>query len=421
MAAPRSIDHGYAQPAAPKAKAKRERAPKRANGTGSIKWDPVRKCHRIAVSIPGTSSRRTGRARTQREAAQVLARLQQEVAGLAPAAPRPRGRGGARGWTLAQWLDEWSKEGGIGSDRDGRYGTGLSKASIRREAWQLRVLRDGLGHVSLYALDGRTINDFLADRATRKVERAKWSRETCSNVRNFLAFVLDPAIRNGLAPHPNAARDAALPGNAKRSRAKFATTAPNAKRLLDAARAQETTVYGVIALQLATGMRPGEARTLQWGGVDLESGTASVTHAKTPTGVRTIKLPPQGIAVLRDRARAAQLAVRDPAAYVFPGKRARRVSEEWLIDTLADLCDELAITVDPKAPRALLPHELRHTVGSILLDSEIDGRRMADADVAELLGHDVATLRRVYDHQLQPEVGASAVAHFDAMYGAAAS
>jgi hypothetical protein len=95
MPAARIIDHG-AIPAQPKTKPPAERAPKSANGSGSVRPDPKRPgWYRIAVSIPGTSPprRRTARARSQRQAAQELARLQREVAEVAPAKrPHPHAK-----------------------------------------------------------------------------------------------------------------------------------------------------------------------------------------------------------------------------------------------------------------------------------------------------------------------------------------
>jgi integrase len=71
-------------------------------------------------------------------------------------------------------------------------------------------------------------------------------------------------------------------------------------------------LYPIAALALATGMRRGELLGLQWGDVDLNSGTLRVERSveetraglrvkppKTKRGRRSISLPPEAIAMLR--------------------------------------------------------------------------------------------------------------------------
>ena len=177
----------------------------------------------------------------------------------------------------------------------------------------------------------------------------------------------------------------------------------------------------VIALQLVTGMRPGEARGLRWGEVDLSAAVLVVRKAKTERGLRTVRLGEAALAILREQFKAAGLTVRDPKASVFPGERSAAVLRQCHLDTVTALCDELGIEVggahrvtDPK--RLPVPHEMRHTAGLLLLDMG-----MRDYDVADMMGMGIETFRSVYRHQLGETVGDRAVPLLDAFFGAGAS
>jgi integrase len=320
--------------------------------------------------------------------------------------------------TLGEWLDEWSAPDGPGhtSERAGRYGAGLSVSAKRREEWQIRALRDGLGDVLLMSLTRQRIDGWLKQRAVTPYERVAWGRATCEGVRRFLALVLEQPVADGYAISPNQAGEAKTPGTARPPVKRTSLSMEDAQRLQSAATFDSRPVAQVIALMLATGMRPGEARTLRWAQVDLESTppTATVVDAKTDTGNRVVQLPATAAAVLRGRARTAELAVRDPEAYVFPGESAPCVSADHLIDEVVRMCERLGITVGKGkvAPRTPKPHELRHTVGSVLLAKGMD-----PLQVAALLGHNPETLYRVYHHELKAEVGGAAIPLLDDLYG----
>jgi integrase len=170
----------------------------------------------------------------------------------------------------------------------------------------------------------------------------------------------------------------------------------------------------VIALQLATGLRPGEARTLQWGRVDLDAKTLHIdrAHTKTPNSIRTLHLADTALVVLRAAANRAQLAVRHPDAYVFPGLvRSAFVDESTLAAKLDTKAKALGIKVNDDAPRLPNPHEMRHTFASHLLEAGESSRK-----VARMLGDTVLTVERTYAHILSPVAGDEAAAvHVDSL------
>jgi integrase len=337
----------------------------------------------------------------------VLARLQREVSGLAPAT-QPSSR--AEGYTVSTWLDRWYVR--TFKARGGRFGTGVSRSHDRRTRWAIEQLKDGLGSHSLFSLTTEHVEDWLAHRATVKIDRAVWGRNACRNVKNVLGDALDTARTRGYAPALNVAREAHLPHEAAAPEQRHSLDEHASDKLYRAARDNGKNEALIVALQLVTGLRPGEARALRWRDVDLQAGTLRVAKAKTATGLRTITLCDAALGVLKQRALAAELNSRNPAAFVFPGLRGM-LAETTLCDVLAELCEQLSLYVDG---RVLHPHELRHTCGSLLID-----KGMRVDKVAQMLGAKVETILRVYHHQLDKLVGASAHDALDSIFGRGAA
>jgi integrase len=394
------------------------RGPKHANGEGTVYRDRARerpggpRVWRIAVTAPD-GRRRTGRhTGTKREAFEVRDRLRREVEATGTGTRPPRG--GRHAWTVGTWLSYWQAEN---AGRSGLHGDGLSKSSVRREAWAAGEITKALGSRSLRTLAAEDVWSFLADRAAGiGTERRPWSQASCRTVRNLLARALDDAIERGHAPAPNKARVVKhMPDHAAKAEARFSLTAAEAQRLYHAARRDGDPAALVIALQLSTGMRPGEVMGLTWGRVEMgDVQTLRIDRAKTPTGKRTLHLSAPALAVLRDALRAAELRARDPEAYVFPAVKAPHVHERALIEALEDLAAGEEITVDPDNPRPPHPHELRHTFASLLLDQDVSPQKVAD-----ILGDKVETVLRVYAHKIKAVAGEAEAVHVAALYGEA--
>ena len=394
------------------------RAAKRANGEGSVYKDRARsrpgaQVWRVSVVGPD-GRRRTERITTgdRREALALRDRLRLEVEATGTGARPPRG--GRKAWTVGTWLAYWRAS--VVGGREGRHGTGLAPNSLRREAWAAGEITRALGSLSLRTLCAEDVEAFLADRAAGiGTARRPWSAASCRDVRNLLARALDEAIERGHAPAPNKARVVKnMPAHARAAEGRFSLSADQAQRLYRAAREDGSSAALVLALQLTTGMRPGEASAMQWGRVDLTGQTLRIDKAKTPTGARSLHLSGPALAVLRDALRTAELLARDPVAYVFPAVKAPHVHPRLLIETLRALCAAEKISVDSEHPRPPHPHELRHTFASLLLDQDVPPVKVAD-----ILGDKLETVLRVYAHKIRPVAGAGEAVHVAALYGEA--
>ena len=389
-------------------------AGKAANGAGGISRDKQRSrpgaaVWRVTITRPDGRRRAVRVAGTQRDAMAKRDELQREAAATGLGNVRRSGEA----WTVGAWLDYWLAR--VVGGRQGRQGHGtLSASSKRREAWATAEIRKALGGISLHRLTAEHVEQFLAERAEGiGVERRAWSAASCRDVRNLLARALDEAIERGHAPAPNKARTVKhMPSAARRAEARYALTQHEAGRLLRAAMHEGSAPSLVIAVQLATGMRPGEVMALRWADVDLDAATLSVRQAKTPTGVRDMHLAPQAVAALR---RAAMLGPRSASSCVFPAPKAVHVTERALIATLTALCEAEGITVDEAEPRVPHPHELRHTWATLMLSR--DGAN--PARIAAMLGDKLETVLRVYHHVLAGTRGEREVDEVAAIFATA--
>ena len=254
--------------------------------------------------------------------------------------------------TVGTWMDHWAVH--VVGARKGRHGDGLSASSKRREAWAIGEIKKALGDRSLRTLTSEDVETFLGQRAVGiGCERRPWTQDSCKDVKNLLARALDAAINRGHTSAPNKARDAGIPGTAALPEKRDALDKADARALYRAARADGSPASLVLALQLTTGLRPGEAFGLQWGRVDMDEHTLRIARAKTPTGRRTLHLSDAAMAVLVEARRAAELRSRDPEAFVFPGIRSPHVTEYALIAKLEALCTAEAITIPTRRVAAV--------------------------------------------------------------------
>ena len=167
------------------------------------------------------------------------------------------------------------------------------------------------------------------------------------------------------------------------------------------------TLYPIVALALATGMRRGELLGLQWGDIDLDAGTFRVERSleetnaglrlkspKTKSGRRNITLPSETAAMLRAY-KIEQMRIRlvigagklEPDTLVFTdvhGKplKPHTVSRAWR-----------RVVVAKKLP-AVTFHALRHTHASVLINAGVD-----ILTISRRLGHSKASVTLdVYGH-----------------------
>jgi integrase len=163
-------------------------------------------------------------------------------------------------------------------------------------------------------------------------------------------------------------------------------------------------IYPIVAVALATGMRRGEILALRWQDIDLEADRLRVEQSleqtkagglrfkspKTRAGRRSIALPPQTVAVLRDH-RRRQLELRLAlgagklpadalvfARYDGSPRSPRALSKEW------------SRLVSTRGLPLVTFHALRHSHASALIASGLDvltiSRRLGHGSPAITLG-----------------------------------
>jgi integrase len=184
-----------------------------------------------------------------------------------------------------------------------------------------------------------------------------------------------------------------------------AWTADETRRFLTLAQRDLYTPFWHIAAYL--GMRPSEIGGLQWDTVELEAGTLRVARArptvngkmfdsdktKSPSGVRTLALPPALVSVLREH------RIRQKERRLLLGERWH---EHGLVCT-----SELGTPLDHRAVQRrfhrlreqaglerIRVYDLRHTATSLMLDAGADLKAASEA-----LGHsDPRITMKVYRH-----------------------
>jgi integrase len=252
----------------------------------------------------------------------------------------------------ALWLTTWGTEvlpGTVSDNTADSYRWLLAKYVIPH-----------IGRVPLAKLGPEHVN-----RMMRALEAKGLSPRTRAYARVVLRRALRQALEWGLVTR-NAA---ALVQSPKRAVTKLddRLDASEAEKVLAAADGDRLEALAVLVL--ATGLRRGEALALAWSDVDLDAGALSVVAAKTPSGVRTIALPPFVVAALdqhRRRQLAERLAARvwiDPevvfASTVGTPIEARNVLRWW---------HELTTRSGVGRRRF---HATRHTAATLMLNSGV--------------------------------------------------
>jgi integrase len=153
---------------------------------------------------------------------------------------------------------------------------------------------------------------------------------------------------------------------------------------------QKDRLYPLWLTEARTGLRRGELLGLQWSDVDLETGRASIRRAlvsvdykltlsepKTVKGKRSVPLPPETVAALREW-RKAQLEERlanKEGNFVFTREDGSPVHPDRLSKMFEALSRKAGLPV-------IRFHDLRHTWATLALQAGV-----APKVVSEILGH----------------------------------
>ena len=360
-------------------------------GSGSVFYDKTDRTWRAQVLVAG--KRRTiGRAKTKAGATQLVNDYHAGKVSLNDS-PAPKADLGER---LAWWRDV------ILPVRE-HGGRPLAPATVAQYRWALTELVEGLGDHSLEQLSAEHVERFLVERSDRL------GRNSLRILRMALGLVLDEEIRRDRLQR-NVARIAVRPKTAP-PRERRALSGDECTRLLAAA--VGTDFEHLFALLLFTGARRGELSGLSWSSVDIERQTITIRQGlrrsangaweigdpKTTSSVRTIRISAGAIAHLRAR-QVDQLGEQvecptwsNPLDLVFTSPTGhhldpRRVSRKWEELTKAAGIEGVVL------------HELRHTMGSHLVDAGVPL-----PEVADRFGHaNLDQVSRTYRHRVAPVV-----------------
>lgn len=147
------------------------------------------------------------------------------------------------------------------------------------------------------------------------------------------------------------------------------------RRYLDGARPSRQ-LYALARLMLATGMRPGEARMLRVGDLNLANSTVSVRQGKSRSARRTLKLVGESGAVLAD------LAARRPVNhFLFKGRGDGTRPAALMNNSHHSACLRAGL-VDELGRRDIRIYDLRHTFAT-----RMAARGMPLTTLAAILGH----------------------------------
>jgi integrase len=361
--------------------------PKQPNGSGSVYFDKKRQKYRVMVTLPD-GSRRTAWAATQDDA---LAKRNEMLGKLASGTALPRGD-----TKLASQIEHW-RDYVLPAKR-------RAPATVEQYRWALGIAEAKLGKARLATLSVEQVERCLSGLAAEG-----YSRNSIRLVRNALSQVLGEAERRGHVPR-NVARLSQLPADAEPAAERRALSDDECRRLLSAARGDRLEALWVLAL--TTGARRGELLGLSWSSIDLDAGTMAVTEAlrrnehggysigstKTKGSVRTVRLGPSAIKALKAHQRAQRkehVAAKrwQDSGLVFTTTVGTHLDPGRLRRAWDHLCEHAGI-------EGVVFHELRHTVGSHAVDSDVPL-----AEVADQLGHaDVSMLASTYRHRTRPVV-----------------
>lgn len=233
-----------------------------------------------------------------------------------------------------------------------------------------------LGGIITARLQPADVRRLIAERLA-----AGLSPATVGRIVTTLRIALNQAVNDRSLPD-NAAAAVRLP-RVHREPVR-AATAEDIARVREAVRGDE--LEALYVLLMGTGMRVGEACSLDWRDLDLERGTVFIRQGKTPRAIRTINLSASVVAALRaHRGRSRRVGPDEP---VFLGPRAGERLRTW---TVSHAFPRL---LGRHGLRKMRVHDLRHGFATRAISRGANLRTIAD-----ILGHSRPSITTdVYAH-----------------------
>jgi len=359
---------------------------RRNNGEGTVTYNAERKRWEGRVTLgfdaDGKQLRKKVTGRTKGECVARLKEAQRSVDVGLPVTDRSS----TVGAFLAEWLDHIAH-------------TDRSSATVETYRDIVRTyIAPRIGRVKLADLKPAHV-----ERLQRDILKDGKSARTARASRSVLRAALRHAERHGLVQR-NAA---ALSEPVKQEHTEKRSMTPQQIKKLFAT-VEGTRDEAAVVLLCTGGMRRAELLGLQWSDVDLNKGTVRIVRAlkRTPNGLelddvktaksrRTLIVPPITVETLR-RHKARQNEDRMRAGEHWTGGNFV-IATAWgsPID-LDNLTHRFIAACEAAKIGKWTPHDARHSVGSLMIDSGADLR-----DVSEYLGHSsIRVTADIYLHRL---------------------
>jgi len=361
---------------------------RRSSGEGSIiqtkngRWAAVIELPR---GVDGKRNRRWRRARTKAEAQALLRQMRDEFHRSGSVADANR--------TVEEAVAEY---------RALRASTqGLSQGTLDQDEGPLNLIEAGLGRQRLASLTVADCDRFLRRAAAGELGRPLGDRYL-RRLRRSLINVVQNEMRVGSVAR-NVADLAMTPSSQKTPKDMRALTVEELRALLDVA-----TDGRLIIIDLCgrNGLRPAEARAVQWVDVDLDRGELTIsgqmnrqnerTRPKTKKAGRTIQIDEQTVERLKlwranqDEQRAIARSAWVDQGLVATTAVGSPIDRHSLARSLRIYCSKTGI--EP----VISPYELRHTAISMQADSGY-----SSWEIADWAGTSEAMITEVYRHRLR--------------------
>ena len=299
-----------------------------------------------------------------------------------------------------------------------RQGAGRSAETLDRDRWMLDTITDGLGRKRIASLSVLDCDAFLAEVANglprpNGSRRRPFVRDHVSRTRSMLRRVLNNEMRLGLLAR-NVADLSVLPETKKEGRVHRILTPDELALLLDVATGA-TLVF--VDLMGRNGLRPQEARALEWSAVDFDESTLHVgpqmnrkgviVGPKTPRADRTIHLDGSTLDRLASW-RSEQAAQRNRAGelwittydLIITTRVGSSIEGGNIARSLARLSKQLGI--DPP----IIPYDLRHSAVTLQARPETG---YSDWELADWAGTSERMINEVYRHRTERVVSVQPV------------
>ena len=156
-------------------------------------------------------------------------------------------------------------------------------------------------------------------------------------------------------------------------------------------------LYPFLCIELSTGMRSGEAKTLRWLNIDLDSSVLVVGRSKTNAGKgRQIPFNSDLRKVIEDHRRwyVRKIGEPKPEWYVFPGRQGKGTNPRPLDPTrpVGDITSAWETLRERCGVRCRL-HDLRHTAATKMAESGVP-----ESTMLALMGHMSRAMLERYSH-----------------------